>query len=178
MAMSNEEPRIPVKVVFRIGENPMRGAITGMIAQRIEDSLVDPVYAIMPYADITNAGWKQADMVRCFIADENGIEEVAVEWTTIMRDTTPATPEQYNGLEDYLTEHGWDITPIDATQVDHATRKMVKKKNPQPDNNLFSDSSQNVEIITEEFEITLDIVNDNVDSQSGIGSDKFKEDWA
>ena len=155
----------------------MRGAITGMIAQRIEDSLIDPVYAIMPYADINNAGWKQADMVRCFVADENGIEEVAVEWATIMRDTTPATPEQYNGLEGYLTEHGWDITPIDATQVDHATRKMVKQKNPQPDDNLFSDSSQNVEIITEEFEITLDIVNDNVDSQSGIGSEKFSQEW-
>ena len=95
-----------------------------------------------------------------------------------MRDTTPATPEQYNGLEGYLIEHGWDITPIEANQVDHATRKMVKQKKPQPDDNLFSDSSQNVEIITEEFEITLDIVNDDIDSQSGVGSDKFNEDWA
>jgi len=178
--MSMESPKVPVDVVFRIGENPMKSVVSGMLAEKIVGSLKDPIYAIMPYADIVNAGWKQADMVRCYTMEDDLSEEVAVEWTTIVRDTKPATPEEYNDLLLLLEAHGYEVSPMLATSVDHATRKMVKSRpEPQPDISLFSDnSSQDVEFVSERIEIEFDVVNDNVDAESGVGSDKFKEEWA
>ena len=93
--MSMEFPKIPVKVVFRVGENPLKGAVSGRLAAFVKDAYFDaPIYALMPYEIITNEGWNQADMVRCFTEHAGVREENAVEWTTIIRDSEPAEPQQ------------------------------------------------------------------------------------
>jgi hypothetical protein len=174
--MSMISPKIPVKVVFRIGENPLKGAVSGRLAAFVKDAYFNaPIYALMPYEIITNEGWNQADMVRCFTEHAGEREENAVEWTTIIRDSSPAEPEQYASLMQSLIDHGYDVEPILATQVDHSTRKMSKRLKKQPsrddsqtDDDLFGDSSQDTdddtEIVAEDVVIEFDIVNDDVNS--------------
>mgnify|MGYP003136151631 CR=1 FL=1 len=185
--MSMESPKIPVKVVFRIGDNPLKGAVSGRLAAFVKDAYFNaPIYALMPYEIITNEGWNQADMVRCFTEHAGEREENAVEWTTIIRDSEPAEPEQYASLMQSLIDHGYDVEPILATQVDHSTRKMSRRTKPsrddsQTDDDLFGDSSQDTdddtEIVSEEITIDCDIVNADLDTH-GIGSDSFAEEWA
>jgi len=163
--MSMESPRTPVKVVFRIGENPLKGAISGQLAEMVAAHFNDcPVYALMPYAAIDNDGWTESgDMVRCFTEHKNVREEVAVEWKTIIRDTKPAEPAQYASLLRSLEEYGFEIESILATQVDTATRTMVRKapeSNSQPDEDLFGDD----EVVSEDFVIEFDIVNDDLNA--------------
>ena len=155
---------IPVKVVFRIGENPLRGAISGMLAESVISAFNSrPVYALMPYESIENEGWTESgDMVRCFTEHNNTREEVAVEWKTIIRDTKPAEPAQYSSLLCSLEEHGFEVVAILATQVDSATRTMVKKDKSQPDEPLFPDEDD--EIVAEDFVIEFDIVNDDLNA--------------
>jgi hypothetical protein len=165
--MQPSEPKIPVKVVFRIGVNPLKGAISGKLAGALRSAFDDqPIYALMPYVSIANEGWRESgDMVRCYTEHRGVREEVAVEWKTIIRDTKPAENYQYGSLLQSLEEHGFEVETILATQVDHATRTMVKKDNSQPDEALFTDdSSQDVEIVAEDFTIDFDIVNDNLDA--------------
>ena len=181
-------PKIPVKVVFRIGENPLKGAVTGRLAAFVKDAYFDaPIYALMPYESIGNEGWTQADMVRCFTEHAGEREEVAVEWTTIIRDSRPAEPRQYASLMQSLNEHGFNVEPILATQVDHSTRKMSKRTklpdrdDSQSDDDLFDDSPQDTdddtEIVSEEITIDCEIVNTDLNI-NGVGSESFSEEWA
>ena len=170
--MSMDAPKIPVDVVFRIGNNPFAGAMSGALMANVMDAFATPpINALMPYERIGNAGWTQQGMVRCYTDHAGQKEETAVEWTTIIRDTKPAEPHQYDALMQSLNEHGFDVTPILATQVNTDRRTKIHS-NPDPrddvqsDEDLFGDSSQDAddEIVVEDVVIDFDIVNDDVGS--------------
>ena len=154
--MSMIAPKIPVTVVFRMGPNPLKGAVTGLLAGGLKEIFDKaPVYALLPYARITNSGANAMNLVRVFADDIDGRNEYATDWTQMIRDTTPATPDQYQDLLTSLSEHGYDVTIIKATQVDHVKRKT-----------LYIDEVEapDVEYVTEDVVIDFDIVNDDVDA--------------
>ena len=155
---------IPVKVVLRKSENPLKGAVSGALAGALKDMFDErKIMAIMPYARIANDGANANNLVRVM---EIG-DEYVCDWTQLIKDTLPATPDEAQDLLTALNEHGYEVEVIKATQVDHIKRKS-----------LFMKKADDQDMVVEDITIECDIVNDDIEAETGIGSKSFAEEWA
>lgn len=162
--MTMKSPKIPVKVVLRKTENPLKGGVSGAMAKQLMEMFDEAkIMAIMPYARIANDGANAHNLVRIMEIDD----EYVADWTDTIKDTLPATPEEAQDLLTALHEHGYEVEVIKATQVDHVKRKS-----------LFMKAQEDPSLEVEDITIECDIVNDDVDTRSGFGSASFAEDWA
>ena len=156
--------KIPVKVVLRKSENPLKGAVSGALAGALKDMFDErKIMAIMPYARIANDGANANNLVRVMEIDD----EYVGDWTQLIKDPLPATPDEAQDLLTALNEHGYEVEVIKATQVDHIKRKS-----------LFMKAQEDPSLVVEDVVIECDIVNDDVDTRSGVGSESFAEEWA
>lgn len=171
----------PVKVVFRIKERTVLSstAITGELADlvkrmsgfatdtdsdHVEDVAEERLFAILPYHPLPE-GEKSKDMVAVMLAD--GTREVH-HWSTLIKDTKDAEPEQYASFMADMENNGYEVEPITARQVNALLRRAerpVVSAERQADEDTFE-----VEDIYLEGSITGDL-----DSSF---SSSFTEDWA
>ena len=174
MSASNAPTRLPVKVVFRITPAPKTGkSIGGKLADRIFTEIdrfnSRQVMAILPYTPLM-AGMKHKNMVAML---SSGGEGLIVDYTTIIKNTEPAKPEEYELLLNEMETHGhYDVEVITATQIDHALRRAERVKGDIPPEQVAD-----VEMVLEAINIDVDIVNDDMGAGTGIDSDSFKEEW-
>ena len=152
--MSMISPKIPVQVVLRKTENPLKGSVSGRLATTLKEMFDKPkIMAILPYARIQNDAANAMNLVRIM---EIG-EEYAADWTQTIKDTLPCKEDEAEDLLQALREHGYEVEVIQATQVDHTKRKTLYiKENPQEQDPLFD------EVVVEEIQIDCEIVNDDL----------------
>ena len=169
-------PKVPVKAVFR--KSPpvaVGGAVTGLLADRIKDDIeqfnAPQIMAILPYQPL-QPGLKGDDMVAMLAP---GGERLIVHYRTIIQNTIPAEVEDYAELLHQMTAlGGYEVEAIQATNINHLLRRAeYVKGEPTPE-----EQASDEQIVVEEVVIEVDIVNDDLEADTGVGSDSFKEDWA
>ena len=85
---------------------------------------------------------------------------------------------------------GYEVEVIEPTNIDHTLRRAERVKAdiaPEAKSDLDPSDVRNItdclttndeSIEAEEIRIDFDIINDDLDAESGMGSQSFKEDWA
>jgi len=185
--MSMIPPKIPVKVVFRKAQNPFEGGLTGPLADKIIKEIAVPIYGVMPYLPIGPAGdrSKADNLVRVFILyPDGGQEEAATDYTTLIQRTNPASPDEYAKLKLALENHGFEVEAIKATNINHDARKSIDiekvrdivREALEEGAKALSDAAADIQ--SEPIEINFDVVNDDLESSGGVGSESFTEEWA
>jgi len=173
-------PHTPVQICFRRMPSIDPTGLKGLLVD--EESLNAPrVLGILPYTPLP-AGMKAGGMVACVGA---GGERFACDYTTLIKDTLPCNEEHYTALITEMREQaGWDVQAIMATSINHTLRTIERVAGDTSAEELAQvpDSSSPITddstIEVEDFVIDFEIVNDDVDSKTGYGSDAFKEEWA
>ena len=114
----------------------------------------------------------------------DGSDEASVtDYDQIIKTTVPVAKalrdglvdqQQYDDLLDALNsvEHFGTIEVIEATQINHVKRKMEHRE-PMVPRDSSRTVEDDVEVVVEDIEITLDIVNDDLDSDTD-----WQEEWA
>ena len=170
MTISTEAPRVPVKACFRFVPGPERGLsgpLAGLVAGLADITANASVYAILPYIPLP-PGQKAADMVAVLYPD--GTRDVG-HYPTLIKESKSAGEAQYAALlRDMEERGGYEVTPIEATQIDALMRRAER---------AIGDESPTVDDDSSESVIEVeDIVIEGTIGGSVGWTDGFVEDWA
>lgn len=188
---------IPVKICFRKVPavfNDAGEALTGTLGELIKKRHAEnfaskpaQIVGILPYTPLP-PGLKAGNQVARVVLHSDRMERSIADYTQFIKDTKPCQPADYEAIVAVMREsYGWDVEAIRATQINHDLRRLEVGVGQPPAEELAAQEpsvspptteDDNTTIVTEDFTIELDVVNDDVEASGAFGSASFKEEWA